>query len=458
MPKILLYRPALSPQTIRTGWLFNCEPLELEYLYTVLRPYGEIDILDGQLGRIDLVKEVAREKPDLLLITSIITNVDAVLQLAEKVKRLQNPPLIFIGGPHAEVLPHHYFHPAVDAVFYSNQLRAVEQVVRAIQQGESFEGTPGAAFRRGNTFQINEPSATHPEEIPIPERPMLAKYGKQYRFLYFDRCASLKTSLGCPEKCSFCFCRKMNGGHYGRRPLEEVIREIESIPNRNIFIVDDNFLLSPAYVDKFCTAIRQRSMDKQFIVYATSRFIARHPEHMRALKASGLAAVLVGFEFIDDQNLQAYQKGSALADNEETIKVCHELDIDLYALFMVDPAWPVTEFRKLAAYIRKRNIFLATFGTLTTLPGTDLWEAENRQPSPGDPWWRYDLLRLHQQPAHMSFFRYYAWVAYLFLLPSLRPGALQFLLRKGGWKGLVRMLASGYITAFEFLIKLTKWP
>ena len=90
---------------------------------------------------------------------------------------------------------------------------------------------------------INRPDKVNFNDFPIPERPLLRKYKNKYNLFYFNDCASIKTSFGCPEKCTFCFCRKMNQEEYGRRPLASVLQEIESIPNKNVFIVDDNFLL-----------------------------------------------------------------------------------------------------------------------------------------------------------------------------------------------------------------------
>ncbi|MBK6782720.1 MAG: radical SAM protein [Saprospiraceae bacterium] len=175
----------------------------------------------------------------------------------------------------------------------------------------------------------------------------MRKYKNKYNLFYFNDCASIKTSFGCPEKCTFCFCRKMNQEEYGRRPLASVLQEIESIPNKNVFIVDDNFLLSPTYLEAFCESIKEKKITKQFIVYGTSRFIANHPELMKKLREAGLLAILVGLEFISDEALNAVHKGSDYADNETCIRVCQELDIELIGLFMLDPNWPASEFKNL---------------------------------------------------------------------------------------------------------------
>lgn len=247
----------------------------------------------------------------------------------------------------------------------------------------------------------------------------------------------------------------MNLGVYDRRPESSVIAEIKSIPNKNVFILDDNFLLSPDRIVGFCKAIYQEKIKKNFIIYATSRFIARHPELMEKLRDAGLKAVMVGFESISDEDLTTYKKGSNQFENEATVKICNELDIELIALFMLNPDWTSSEFIKLARYVRGRKIYLATYATLTTIPGTDLWESSN---SNNDKLWRYDLLRLHQKPKYMSALKYYLWMAYLYLSLAYRRDALLHFYRRSNLRTTLKMFVNAHLSIFDFLIKATIWP
>lgn len=456
--KIIIYRPKPARQTIWANWLFKCEPLEVEYLYTVLKDYADIVLFDGQVKNYNLIREVVRLRPNILLLTSLITNVNTVLPLAAEIKKLNHPPLIFIGGPHAEVLPQHFFTPDIDGVFFSNQLVSIEKAVQSIKAGVPYHDIDGAAFPINGVFRINKVQKVDYSVFPIPERPILNKYKKHYNLFYFDNCASLKTSFGCPEKCTFCYCRKMNLEEYGRRPLDSVIREIESIPTKNIFIVDDNFLLSPSLLSAFCDEIKRKNIRKNYIVYGTARFIAKHPELMKDLRNAGLKAVLVGMEFITDNALSAVHKGSVLADNEDCIKVCQALDIELIGLFMLDPSKPPGEYKKLANFVRKRKIYLATFATLTTLPGTDLWKIQESSEIDLNKLWRFDFLRLHEAPKYISSFKYYMWLTYLYLQLVFRiDGFSHFSKRAGVWNT-IKMSFYGVISIFDFLKKIILWP
>ena len=73
--KILAYRPGRPRQSVRMEKLFASEPLELEYLYSVLKDFGEVRLYDGQVSGKGILREVRRFRPDLVLITSMITNI-----------------------------------------------------------------------------------------------------------------------------------------------------------------------------------------------------------------------------------------------------------------------------------------------------------------------------------------------------------------------------------------------
>ena len=456
--KIVIYRPKPAFRTIWANWLFKCEPLELEYLYTILNELADITLIDGQISKKNPIKEVRNQKADIFLATSLITNINDVLILAEKIKLLKNPPLVFVGGPHAEVVPEHFYNTNIDGVFFNNQLEGIKTVVSSILENRAYQKTPGAAFPGKEGFESNEICQVDYEHFPIPERPLLKKYKGKYNLFYFDDCASIKTSFGCPEKCTFCFCRKMNLGKYKRRPLQSVIDEIETIQNKNVFIVDDNFLLSSDYLSFFCDAIERKQIKKKFIVYATAHFIAKNPILMKRLSNSGLTAVLVGFEFLNDEDLIAYNKGSVSHENKATIKICKKLDIELIALFMINPTWSKDKFKELAKFVNRHQIYLATFATLTTLPGTELWKNVIRNVNNVEKWWRYDLLRLHEQPQHMSRMSYYFWLIYLYLKLAYRRDALKHFYKKAGFASTLKMIFNVHFSMTDFLIKISIWP
>lgn len=249
----------------------------------------------------------------------------------------------------------------------------------------------------------------------------------------------------------------MNGGTYGARPIKDVVDEIEEISVRHIFILDDNFLHNRQRLLDFCELIKQRGLDKEFIAIGNAEFVVRNPDVMSSLRDAGVKALMVGFEFVTNAELRAVQKNASLQDNDRTIEICRELDIDLFALFIIDPEWQHADFRRLAKYLRDHYIPFALFSTLTVFPGTELAKLHPDPQMEKTNGWRYDLLRLHQKPRHMSRFLFYLWLFYLYMIPGKKFATLQKYKQRYGVFGIINHSLKSFYTGLEYLVKLIIW-
>jgi len=249
----------------------------------------------------------------------------------------------------------------------------------------------------------------------------------------------------------------MNGGNYSARPIIDVVDEIEEISVKNILILDDNFFTSRKRLEEFCELIQKRNIKKEFIAIGNAHFIVRNPDIMVKLRDAGIKAVMVGFEYVTDLELAAVDKDSSVNDNNKTIEICRDLDIDLFALFIVNPDWRHTDFRKLAGYIIKNKIPFALFSTLTVFPGTKLARLKPEQSPDMSESWRFDLLRLHQKPGHMSVIMYYLWLFYLYMIPGMQFASIQKIRKRYGLTGIIRHSVTGFFMGWEYLIKLLIW-
>ena len=454
--KILVCKPRLAIQTIKLNRFIRCEPLELEYLYTVLQDH-DVYLLDGIVDRRNPVRLASKLKSQIVLFTSLITTVSDVLDAASRLKKLPDPPKIFVGGPHAEVVPGDFFSEYIDGVFFANQLEGIIQVLEKIQKDESYAEVPGGAFPVNGRFICNPSPPMDPAKLLRARHFLLDQNPSRYRIIYYSPCAAIKTSFGCLGKCTFCFCTEMHGGTYGARPIQDVVDEIEEISVRNIFILDDNFLHDRQRLLEFCDIIGKRGVEKEFIAIGNAEFVVRNPDLISRLREAGVRALMVGFEFVTNEELRAIHKNASMEDNNRTIEICQDLDIDLFALFIIDPVWHHADFRRLALYLREHHIPFALFSTLTVFPGTKLASLHPAKPGYQIKGWRYDLLRLHQKPAHMSRFLFYLWLFYLYMIPGKRFATLQKYQQRYGTLGIIKHAFLSFYTGLEYLFKLLIW-
>ena len=454
--RILVCKPRLAVQTIRLNRFIRCEPLELEYLYTVLQEH-DIYLLDGIIDRRDPVRMASKLKSQIVLFTSLITTLSDVIKTAERLKNLPDPPLIFVGGPHAEVVPQDFYNINIDGVFFANQLEGIVSVTDRILNNKLYHDVPGGAFPVNGNFISNPSPPLDPYKLPRARHILLEQFPMRYKIVYYHPCASIKTAFGCSGKCSFCFCTEMHGGTYGARPINDVVDEIEEIPVRNILILDDNFLTTRIRLLEFSELIKKRQIEKEFIAIGNAKFIAENPDVMSKLREAGVAAVMVGFEFVTDKELVSVNKDASLQDNNLTIEICRDLDIDLFALFIINPDWHHSDFRKLARYLRNNYIPFALFSTLTVFPGTQMAKSNPEEFRDHSPWWRYDLLRLHKKPLHMSSFRFYLWLFYLYMIPGMRFTTLKKHRQRFGIAGILSHSITSFFMGMEYLFKLLIW-
>jgi len=454
--RILVCKPRLAVQTIRLNRFIRCEPLELEYLYTVLR-HHDITLLDGIVDRRDPVRLASKLQSQVVLFTSLITTVSGVLHTAARLKKLPHPPLIFVGGPDAEVVPEHFYSNDIDGVFFANQLEGIVIAMERIMQSKPYQDIAGGAFPVAGKFVRNPSLPLDPAKMPRPRHYLLEQHPDRYNIIYYKPCAAITTAFGCSGNCTFCFCTEMNGGSYGARPMREVADEIEEISVPNILILDDNFFSSRKRMVEFCELMETRKIKKEFIAIGNARFIVQYPDTMARLREVGIKAVMVGFEFVTDGELSEINKDSSVSDNNRTIEICRELDIDLFALFIVNPDWRHADFRKLAGYIRKNRIPFALFSTLTIFPGTRLARMHPDLPPDLTKSWRFDLLRLHRKPLHMTSATYYLWLFYLYMIPGMQFASLRKFRERYGVTGIIRHAVTGFLMGWEYLFKLLIW-
>jgi radical SAM superfamily enzyme YgiQ (UPF0313 family) len=70
-------------------------------------------------------------------------------------------------------------------------------------------------------------------KIPIPRRDLF-----QPRCYMTTNC--VQATRGCPYGCDFCTVTEFFGGKFRLRPIDKILREVESLPDKFVVFMDDN--------------------------------------------------------------------------------------------------------------------------------------------------------------------------------------------------------------------------
>ena len=401
--KILFTRPRPSTETIGLQHVMLVEPLELEVLASLVDVNDEPVIIDMILEKESIEHFIQKLQPDLFCVTGYITNVPEMIRYCRVAKKLLPGIVTVVGGVHCEVCPDDLNDESVD---YRVVRNATILFPRLLQHIAGKGDLPTGILKPGQHDSTAELPAFD-FSFPVPNRRLTRSYRKRYFYIFHNRVALLKTAFGCPFHCNFCFCREITGGAHVERELEEVMDEIATIEERNIYIVDDDFLTSRKRVQRFIEANRSAHLDKNYLLYGRADFIANNPDVMADFRSVGLQTVIVGFESFFDHELERYQKNINAETNEKAMQVLNSNQIDCYATVILPPDWGKAEFDHCGHMLRKLGIHYVNLQPLTPLPGTGLKTHDQQLVIPRADFSKWDLAHVTLMPEKMSVAGYY---------------------------------------------------
>ena len=498
--RILLLRPRPPKETIGLQHVMICEPLELEYLV------GNIDKTKASVKIIDMILEkkpieffINKYKPHIVGMTAYITHVGAVKEMARKIKCLSNKTITVVGGVHAEVVPEDFRSKYIDYIICSNPVETFNKIIDWVRAGvdtkdidetyiKSNEHQPrlasccrdtketGETYIKSNDHQAYLASRcgdakeidgiyvkgkkhirSSSYNILPPDRSSVKKYRKKYYYMFHNPCALIKTSLGCPYTCSFCFCKEITGGKYFARKIDEVMKELKSIKEREIYIVDDDFLFNEDRLNLFCDELERRNIHKRFLVYGRADFIASHEKVIGRLSRHGLSAVIVGVESVREKDLKDFNKRSSLENNEKAIRILQKYGIELYATMILQPDFTKKDFRQIEDYIIGLNVSFVNLQPLTPLPGTEIYDDyKDKILVSRKDYAMWDLAHIVLEPKYMSIRQYYYQIIKTYARIVLRPDNIIKMLKKYGIKEVAKMWWGSQFVTMQYIGKIIR--
>ena len=224
--------------------------------------------------------------------------------------------------------------------------------------------------------------------------------------------STVQTSRGCPMDCSFCSVTAFNGRRYRHRPVDDVLEELETIPGRYLFFVDDNIAgHSRSSMERAAALFRgmtERKINKMFFCQASMNF-GNNDDLLRHAARAGCRMVFLGIESADPEELRAMNKGlNARLEYEKVFRNIRRHGIAVLGAFIVGTDTETADtIRRKTGYIKDAGVDVIQTTRLTPLPGTRFYREleENDRllytEFPGD-WARYDMTEMLFKPALLS--------------------------------------------------------
>jgi len=399
--KILLIRPRPHKETIGLQSVMICEPLELMQLSAVLKANNhEVEIVDMILERKPIEYFIRKFSPELVGITGYISHVGIMKQYAETIKKIDKNIKVAVGGVHATVCPEDFKCEYIDYIARS---------------AEDF-------YKAANCEDI---------KVRLADRSLPKRYTDKYYYLFAHKCALIKTSFGCPYNCNFCFCRQISP--YKAREIDDVIEELVHIPQKEVYIVDDDFLFNRERLLEFYNKVKENKIEKNFLVYGRADFIAANEDIIEALSEVGLNSVIVGIEAATQKELDEFNKKTRIEDNEKAVRILKKYGIECYATIILGVDWDKKDFRNLYKYIKHLELVFVNLQPFTPMPGTPYFEKYKDQLIiPYNQHEKWDMAHLVIKPEKISARRYYFEIIKLYYKITMRPKNVIYMFKRYG--------------------------
>jgi radical SAM superfamily enzyme YgiQ (UPF0313 family) len=198
----------------------------------------------------------------------------------------------------------------------------------------------------------------------------------------------VESARGCIFHCDFCSVASFYQSSYRARPIADVVEEIRSMRQRNIFFVDDNYCADLQRARELSEALIPLKV--RWITQASIN-VAHDPELLRLMKRSGCMGLLIGFESLNPDTLSSMGKrvNDAWRYRDEALDTLQRHGMGIYATFVFGYDNDTEEsFNQTFQFAYERRFFFTAFNHLVPFPGTPLYQrlqAEKRLLH--DPWW-----------------------------------------------------------------------
>ena len=350
-------------------------PLGLATLAGYLDPDDEVTLEDEHVQQVRL-----DDDPDLVVIQVYITSAYRSYELADHYRA--RGAYVCLGGLHVTSLPDEAAAHA-DTVF--------------LGPGEDVWPQFLADYRAGHPGKLYRSQVRTLRGLPPIRRDLI----KRHLYLVPN---SIVVSRGCPHTCDFCYKEGFfeGGRSFYTQTVDDALAEIERLPGRHLYFLDDHLLGNPRFAAALFDGMR--GMGRLWQAAGTVNSVLA-PGLLEKATASGLRSLFVGFETISAANLRDHDKRQNLnRDYNAAIRRLHDLGVMINGSFvfgMDDDDESV--FARTVDWAVGQGIETATFHILTPYPGTGLRQRiENEGRVLHNRWDLYDTRHTVYRPARMT--------------------------------------------------------
>lgn len=378
MLKLALLAPAgaMHRYSGNFGKSLHYAPLTLTTLAALVPEDVDCDVViyDETAGKIPLDIDA-----DLIGITCITGTSPRCYAYADYFRK--KGKTVFLGGVHPSLLPEEAAEHA-DVVFTGFSEQTFPQFIR-----DYVSGNYQKFYRQNSDYTI--------VGKPIPRRELLNS--KKY-----ITTKTVEAIRGCSHTCTFCAYPAAFGKPVYKRPVKEVVAEIEALNTKHVLFPDVNLVTDRQYAKELFSALIPLNIIWLGLVTSS---VGIDDELMTIFRKSGCKGLLIGFESITQESQQYIHKGVNRVDSYVSLmERLHDNGILVQGCFAFGgDEEDESVFDRTVEMIIKAKIDLPRYSILTPFPKTQYYEQLEKEGRIIERnWAMYDVQHCVFKPKRMT--------------------------------------------------------
>ncbi|KYK33181.1 MAG: hypothetical protein AYK22_01345 [Thermoplasmatales archaeon SG8-52-3] len=313
---------------------------------------NSIEIIDERLENIDYEKNY-----DLIGISVMTNQALKAYEISENFRKRGKK--VVLGGWHPSALP-----------------EEAKQHADSIVIGEAEELWPQLL----KDIEEDKLKQIYRQEKPV-DLSLLPNYGNgRIKQKGINSAVAIEATRGCPHGCNFCAISHSPGRRVFRvRPIDQVINEIQKIPQKYILFSDASLTINTNYTKELFK--NMKDLGKKFYCYGNANILFKDEELLRFAQEAGCISWTIGFDSISQKSLDSIGKKTNVSEQYlSVINKIHNFGMNVEGSFMFGFDADKTDiFDSTLDFICKSDIDKAEFHILTPFPGTPLFDEYERQ-------------------------------------------------------------------------------
>ncbi len=220
-----------------------------------------------------------------------------------------------------------YIDKGADFIIIGEGEQTLLELINSLENDTNYSNVTGIAYREKNEYiKTNKRLVLkNLDQLPLPAWDLIDvdSYKQIWKNSKQEFTLNIATTRGCPYKCNWCakpiYGQRYNS-HSPKRITELINYLVKNYDVNRFWMCDDIFGLKPNWVQEFNKELKKNKLDISYYIQSRADLLLKE-DTIDALVESGLEEVWIGAESGSQKILDAMDKGTTIAQIEESTKI-----------------------------------------------------------------------------------------------------------------------------------------